>query len=1385
MTAVGIKAEDITVTYDVATGTFYRSGSPMTSGWCSKWVSTTEPQVTFSVGVNNMNAATGGIASGSAQSAVFTIEAPAGYLVKGYSFWASEATEAGVTITPSGQDPITIEGPGVSVEVTGNDKATASFTLAGPNKEVSLSEFVITVAVDENYVPPVYVTDLADLSNNKCYIVYNKRAAWNVADGATKGNGANFDREAVSQRFAIITFEDNYYIYSVNAKAFLTKENTLGDPDPVQIVESGVADYPWFFKFDDSHNVNVNGSKQMLIDGWTTVDDGNANAIIEAADFDPFEALAVLDPSTAEPKNLDFEESTPIDNGICTYARDMAKNSTTYFGAQPVEGWNVLNVTDNVYEGSDRGALDQKAAGVLAYGSSVWIGGTDYKAPAAGPESSEGKNALGMISVWGGDNAIVQYTQKVILPAGNYVFTIPVMNTAGTNTLTQNLMGFIAADGTKYLAKTLQYPVGEWYNEVITFSLLEPTAGVLSLGIQNNAGSGSAPHLFIDCVKIETTINAEVVRAELKAALTEADKVVEAKAGIGDGLFLIPEAEYDTFAAAVAAAQAVADNTEATAEELEEAKAALATAVEAYAAAKVGPEADATYTFQQKASGLYLALDAANDKVMISESAQAFTFEAGEGGYYLINEEGAVGFAGTTNWTMSANAEKKMLINPTPVEIDGAIYYTLDEVKGMIATDGDTDGSACYTDKSVAKSGDKAYWTIAKVEAEHSEAYVALEAEIATAEEQLAAAEKEDGKEEFQAAIAAAKEQLGKTDEEMTAALETLKAAEEAFAAAQAGETAIEILVDKEHGTYYNGAGDPLTDSGWAASWASTEENPGLTLVATSGINVANGMHFGPAGVTYTLTASDGYHITGYALTASNVPDGSSVLTPEGGEGQAFEVNVPNEVSGLDAQTTTFVISEGRAQITKFVVYLTEAEPGPEPAVFETGKYFLKNIATGKYWGAANDWGTHASLVDNPEFMVLTRLEDGTYTLETNVNNGGTQYYFNGDWMDNGNPLHLTITDYTDYFTIGNGTIYYGYNGQNTKMGNDSNNSTDPADENVKWQIVGEAEIADYLAQATAEEPINATFFLKDANFGRNNRDGGGDNNDRGNAWTGTGVNNWSGGINENKCAESFHQDFNLSQTIEGVPNGVYSVTLQGFYRVDEGATESRPVVFINDAEAVFPERTGTENNMDAASNAFLAGNYISDMAVAEVTDGTLNIGAKLEGNANLWCIWDNFVVKYYGTEASVEEVKFAVLIAEVEELRAKAEELKANEYVYAGYVPDFNEKKFKDLATFVNGMVHYSTPAEYTDEVVVNPISDDIHACLYTFSSTNSYFEFFNARNTDTVVLGLPAEDATGPYISIINSIAVSSASKNKAGCVAFINLLLSDEMQFLPGSA
>ena len=137
----------------------------------------------------------------------------------------------------------------------------------------------------------------------------------------------------------------------------------------------------------------------------------------------------------------------------------------------------------------------------------------------------------------------------------------------------------------------------------------------------------------------------------------------------------------------------------------------------------------------------------------------------------------------------------------------------------------------------------------------------------------------------------------------------------------------IAIIVDKAHGTYYNGSNEPLTESGWGAKWVSTSEDPQITLKASSGINVANGMHFGPDGVTYTLTASEGYVITGYSLTATNFPDGSSTLTPEGGAAQPFVAGEANEVTGLSAETTTFTITDGRAQVTEFLVYVGKAAP--------------------------------------------------------------------------------------------------------------------------------------------------------------------------------------------------------------------------------------------------------------------------------------------------------------------------------------------------------------------------------------------------------------------------------------------------------------------------
>lgn len=198
--------------------------------------------------------------------------------------------------------------------------------------------------------------------------------------------------------------------------------------------------------------------------------------------------------------NLDFAEGTPVDNGICTYAKDMEGNGTTYSQMLEVAGWTI--------EGENG---DARAAGLFAYGSGHWLGGTGYNVPATNPAGVAEGNALGIVAVW---DAVAQYTQAVTLEAGSYEIHVPVYNAiGGTTAPTKSLIGFIADNGTEYLAPAKAYAVDAWTEEVVAFTLTEATTGKLSLGYAApGKGSTDNQHLFFDKVEIlsvETPITVE------------------------------------------------------------------------------------------------------------------------------------------------------------------------------------------------------------------------------------------------------------------------------------------------------------------------------------------------------------------------------------------------------------------------------------------------------------------------------------------------------------------------------------------------------------------------------------------------------------------------------------------------------------------------------------------------------------------------------------------------------------------------------------------------------------------------------------------------------------------------------------------------------------
>ena len=404
-----------------------------------------------------------------------------------------------------------------------------------------------------------------------------------------------------------------------------------------------------------------------------------------------------------------------------------------------------------------------------------------------------------------------------------------------------------------------------------------------------------------------------------------------------------------------------------------------------------------------------------------------------------------------------------------------------------------------------------------------------------------------------------------------------------------------------------------------------------------------------------------------------------SFLTAKGDtlvEGTDYEVTEPGKFKFLKEQTEKVYAVMLNTALPKFTAEAPfktaefEVKEGAAPilADFEDGKYYFVNVSSEKSWGAGNNWGTQGSLVKHPEYVTLHKQEDGTYFMETQVSNGGESYYFGGEYMD-GSPVALSIVQgeelgsdsdnnpvYAYYVTV-DGTNFYGWDGtENTVLAR--NLAAD--DKKAQWIIVPAKKAFDKLAEATAADPMDATFLILDPDFGRNNRNKS--------AWTGDdfGVPN---GNEKYYNAEKWggnSQTFDISQTVDA-PNGKYKITWNGFYRYNNTTDNTNDIAIAAHADGTevinsFIYINGTDYALtsiadDAASAAlegklpfsqqeagaaFAQGLYAQSAEVI-VTDGKLTIGIKkIEHPGTDWTVWDNFEIEYYGAadDTAVETVK-------------------------------------------------------------------------------------------------------------------------------------------------
>ncbi len=308
---------------------------------------------------------------------------------------------------------------------------------------------------------------------------------------------------------------------------------------------------------------------------------------------------------------------------------------------------------------------------------------------------------------------------------------------------------------------------------------------------------------------------------------------------------------------------------------------------------------------------------------------------------------------------------------------------------------------------------------------------------------------------------------------------------------------------------------------------------------------------------------------------------------------------------------------------------------------FPAGQYYLIDVESTKMMAAGHDWGTRGIVNEMGLDLTLTpNSETRTVTIDSRVFNGGDSHFLGSNLYMDGSAYGWAL----DYRGFG----FYILDPASEKYINiDANDNLELSSTPREWIIVTADGVMEQLinnmANATAENPVDATRLIKAQNFNRNDARNA-------EAWTvvqeltGEGHNiNISGGEDGNgtignNCADANYTPFSFTQTITGAPAGTYQLTAQGFYRQEDYESENpaTPQFFANGVEQAVPVWTGSVNSMTEAAQSFTAGNYtIEPIEFTVGDDGKMEIG--VSGTATKqWVCFDNFRLTYLGKPAPV-----------------------------------------------------------------------------------------------------------------------------------------------------
>ena len=348
------------------------------------------------------------------------------------------------------------------------------------------------------------------------------------------------------------------------------------------------------------------------------------------------------------------------------------------------------------------------------------------------------------------------------------------------------------------------------------------------------------------------------------------------------------------------------------------------------------------------------------------------------------------------------------------------------------------------------------------------------------------------------------------------------------------------------------------------------------------------------------------------------------------------------------------------------------------PSELATGKFYLYNVAAKKYLCAGSSWGSHAALNDAGVLVSFTGTDRKFHIATHDLFFGGC--LSTEGWMDARGAYEWVIEE-----TSKNSKVYklyedgvhadprllYWNGGTSIHLSMGSYPGTDVA----HWMLVSEEARIAAMANATMDNPVNATFLIKNADFARGEGQWVAKDAYLGDSpqWRGTSVTDaWGYHVDSedsNYAVEQYEKTFDNYQELE-VPNGMYHMTAKGFYR---GTVV--PYIYANDRTCALKQKGDIGgDNISNAAKAFLNDDYLLEGVDVLVQDGKLRVGVKSDEKID-WCVFDNFELTYYG---KVEDPGAVVLAQKKVSFLEKWSEFKAySEESLNGFWSAYNNEVF------------------------------------------------------------------------------------------------------------